>query len=177
MQSLDKENWPKHVNRLSSSVVSSSSEWIRVSSVMHTAYWRVFFKSFASYLDHHFAELLRGGTRHEFAFEERWPHIVSDFALLTTNSDGLARNLVSQQVLVDFWDLLQFLENFGYLLGPFESFWDHLSLTGIIWVIFGTIWGICGSLELFGTFRELFFNFWVLWGYFRTFWDHLVEIF
>ena len=76
---------------------------------MHTAYWRVFFKSFASYLDHHFAELLRGGTRHEFAFEERWPHIVSDFALLTTNSDGLARNLVSQQVLGDFWDVLQFV--------------------------------------------------------------------
>ena len=86
---------------------------------MHTAYWRVFFfKSFASYLDHHFAELLRGGTRHEFAFEERWPHIVSDFALLTTNSDGLARNLVSQQVLGDF-------------LGPFTIFVE-------LWVPFGT---------------------------------------
>ena len=94
---------------------------------MHTAYWRVFFKSFASYLDHHFAELLRGGTRHEFAFEERWPHIVSDFALLTTNSDdGLARNLVSQQVLVDFFGTFY---NFCRTLG---TFWDLLSLFGTI---------------------------------------------
>ena len=90
---------------------------------MHTAYWRVFFKSFASYLDHHFAELLRGGTRHEFAFEERWPHIVSDFALLTTNSDGLARNLKGFPASFGafFWDLLQFL----------GTFWDLLTLFGI----------------------------------------------
>ena len=61
---------------------------------MHTAYSRFSSRDqvVASYLDHHFAELLR--AKHEFAFEERWPHIVSDFALLTTNSEGLPRNLI-----------------------------------------------------------------------------------
>ena len=140
---------------------------------MHTAYWRVFFKSFASYLDHHFAELLRGGTRHEFAFEERWPHIVSDFALLTTNSDGLARNLVSQQVLGDFLGPFTiFVElwvpfgTFWVFLGPFESYWDHLSHfwdhLRYLW-IFGTFWYLSWTFLTFGSSGDILGLFGTIW--------------